>query len=92
LKARAGALEIVIFSKKGCHLCEVVEAEVRSTIATGADPTVVDIDEDLVLHDKYWLRVPVVRVGGKDVFEAKMMDRGDEWRLTLRDLVSEPSR
>jgi hypothetical protein len=79
--------EVVLFSKKGCHLCEAVEVEMRSITGSGTDLTVVDIEEDLVLHDMYWLRVPVVRVGGKDVFEARMMDLDGVWKMRLRDLV-----
>ena len=55
-----------------------------------ADLTIVNIDEDSLLHDMYWLRVPVVRVGGKDVFEAKMMDREGGWKMRLRDSISKP--
>lgn len=64
-----------------------MEAEVRSIIAIGTDLVMVNIDEDPALHDRYWLRVPVVRVGGKDVFEAKMMDQKGEWKKSLKDLV-----
>jgi len=48
---------------------------------------VVNIDEDSMLHDAYWLRVPVVRIEGKDVFEAKMIDRKGEWKNKLADLL-----
>ena len=81
---------VMLFSKKGCHLCEAVEAVMRSISGIGTSMRVVDIDEDSALHDMYFLRVPVVRVGGKDVFEAKMMDRDGEWKITLRALFSEP--
>ena len=80
----------MLFSKKGCHLCEAVEAEMRSINEIAASMTVVDIDEDSALHDMYFLRVPVVWLGSKKVFEAKMMDRGGKWKITLRALFSEP--
>ena len=82
--------EVVVFSKKGCHLCEAVEAEIRSMTFIGASLKVVNIDEDSVLHSRYWLRVPVVRVEGEEIFEARMMDQEGEWKerlaraLTLR--------
>ena len=82
-----GALEVVLFSKRGCHLCEAVEAEIRSMAIVGTGLAVVDIDEDSVLHDKYWLRVPVVRVEGEDVFEAKMMDQEGEWKNRLAHIL-----
>jgi len=86
-----GALEVVLFSKRGCHLCEAVEAEIRSMAIIGTGLTVVDIDKVSVLHDKYWMRIPVVRVRGEDVFEAKMMDQEGEWKNRLAQiLVGEP--
>lgn len=85
--AREVGRKVTIFSKKGCHLCEVVEAEVRSMTFIGTSLTVEYIDEDSVLYDRYWLRVPVVRVGDVDVFEAKMMDQGREWKKRLAHLL-----
>jgi len=55
----------------------------------GAGLQVVNIDEDSALHDKYWLRVPVVRIEGKDVFEAKMIDSEGEWRKKLARLLEQ---
>jgi hypothetical protein len=87
LQAAGGARQIVIFSKRDCHLCEAVENEIRSMTIVGSRLAVVSIDEDSVLHEKYWLRVPVVRLGSEDVFEAKMMDPAGEWRKRLRRLL-----
>jgi hypothetical protein len=87
LPAKGGAREVVILSKNGCHLCEAVESEIRSMAVMGTSLTVVDIDQDSALHDRYWLRVPVVRVGGEDVFEAKMMDQEGRWKKSLADLL-----
>ena len=82
---RAG--EVVVFSKMGCHLCEAVEAEVRSIRVIGTGLQVVYIDEDSALHDKYWLRVPVVQIEGRDVFEANMIDQEGEWKKKLARLL-----
>ncbi len=87
MRATWRAPEVVLFSKRGCHLCEAVEAEIRSMAAIGTSLTVVDIDEDSVLHDKYWMRIPVVRVQGEDVFEAKMMDQEGEWKNRLAHIL-----
>ena len=77
----------MILRKKGCHLCEAVEDQVRSIIAIETSLTVVDIEEDSMLRDMYWLRIPVVRVEGQDVFEAKMMDLNGEWKERLAHLL-----
>jgi len=73
----------VVLGKRDCHLCEAVEAEIRSMPNVGAVLRIIDIDEDPVLRAEYWLRIPVVRVAGEDVFEAKMMDVGGRWRKEL---------
>ncbi len=62
-----------------------MESEIRSMI--GADVRHVDIDKDRTLHDKYWLRIPVVSIDGKEVFEAKIMDPDGSWRGFLRSLL-----
>lgn len=76
----------MLFSKEGCHLCEAVEAEIRSMRA-GIRLTVVDIDDDEELHDRYWLKIPVVRLGGEDVFDARMMDAAGGWKQRLALLL-----
>jgi len=87
LAATGGAPEVIIFGKKGCHLCEAVESEVRSLGIIEPSLKVVDIDEEITLHDTYWLKVPVVRIEGKDVFEAKMIDQEGEWKKRLAQLL-----
>ena len=48
---------------------------------------IVDIDGDPELQARYFLRVPVVEVDGREAFEAKMMDRGGKWREKLLSLL-----
>ncbi len=83
--AKARAPEVVVFGREGCHLCEVVESEILSLIGAGANR--VDIDRDPMMHDRYLLRIPVVTIDGKEVFEAKMMDPAGNWRGLLRSLL-----
>ncbi len=82
-----GPPEIVVLGRKDCHLCELVEAEIRSMEGADARLTVVDIDKDAALQGKYWLRIPVVLLGGREVFEAKMMDPEGRWRRALPSLL-----
>ncbi len=79
--------EVELLGKDGCHLCEAVEAEIRSMKGMGARLTVIDIGKDQALHDKYWLKVPVVIVGGREVFDATMMDPAGRWRERLSFLL-----
>jgi glutaredoxin len=76
---------VTVISKAGCHLCEKVEDAVRRlSDRRDIEVTVLLIDDDPSLHDRYWLTVPVVRVDGRDVFDARQMSLGDyEGKLEL---------
>jgi hypothetical protein len=78
---------VVVYGKEGCHLCDEVEAEIRSLAELGGSLTVVDIEKDLALKKEYWMRIPVVTVGGREVFEARMMDLEGAWRKRLPALL-----
>lgn len=83
-----GTLDVTILGREGCHLCELVEEDIQSESRISL--TVIDIGKDQTLHDRYWLRIPVVIVGGKEIFEAKMMDPEGRWRVLLRSLLVGP--
>ena len=87
LSAAAGALEVTLFRREACHLCEMVEEEIRSAEGAGVRLTEVDVDADPTMQHRYGLRVPVVVVGGREVFEAKMMDVEGRWRERLPSLL-----
>lgn len=78
---------VVVFGREGCHLCDDVEAEIRSVIEYRDALTVVDIEKDPTLYARYWMRIPVVTVGGREVFEASLMDLEGRWRKRLPALL-----
>lgn len=88
MPATSRAQEVVLLSRKGCHLCEAVEAEIRMIQAGSIRLKVLDIDEDPALYDRYWLTIPVVRLGGVDVFDARTMDPGGSWKKRLASLLT----
>ncbi len=61
---------VVLYARDGCHLCEearrVIE-EVRRTATFTF--TEVDIETDDALIREYGIRIPVVAVGGDELFE-----------------------
>ena len=62
--------EVVLYGKAGCHLCEEARAEIDAVRGRRAfDLTEVDVSLDPVLHARYGERIPVVVVGGREVFE-----------------------
>ena len=77
----------MVYGKEGCHLCDEVEEAIRSLAGFRGSLTVVDIEKDPALQARYLVRVPVVTVGGKEVFEASMMDLRGLWRKQLSALL-----
>ncbi len=81
---------VTVISKEGCHLCEkVIEALNSLSRRYALEVIVLDIDDDPQLHDRYWLSIPVVRIDGKDVFDAKDMVETADYVGSLERLVSE---
>lgn len=63
--AQAGPARVVVYSREGCHLCEVAEAQVAEVCAeTGDTWTRVDIDSDPELRQRFTEQVPVTFVDG----------------------------
>lgn len=65
--------EVVVYSRKGCHLCDVVK-ETLTQIQRDADFAwrEVDIDGDPQLRQKYNDEVPVVFIDGRKAFKYHM--------------------
>ena len=80
--------DVTVFSKEGCHLCQMV-IETLNALSSRYDlqVKVVDINDDPGLHDKYWLTVPVVQISGKDVFDARDMGGEASSALMLERLL-----
>lgn len=65
--------EVVVYSRKGCHLCDVV----KDTLARVSGQAKfqwrdVDIDLDPELRRKYNEEVPVVFIDGRKAFKYRM--------------------
>lgn len=68
--------DVVVYSRKGCHLCEVV----KETLAKMQDKAEfhwreVDIDADEELRRQYNDEVPVVFIDGRKAFKYQMGER-----------------
>ncbi len=78
--------EVVVYSRKGCHLCDVV----KETLAQIRDEAQfvwreVDIDADPELRQKYNDEVPVVFIDGRKAFKYRMEKRQFLRALAGRD-------
>lgn len=60
---------VVLYTRQGCHLCDDAEVLVRKFVS---DVTLVDIDADPELAQKFNTCVPVVEINGKVRFRGKV--------------------
>ena len=72
--------DVVVYSREGCHLCDVVKEtlkRVEGEVQGEADFQwrVVDIDADPELRQKYNDEVPVVFIDGRKAFKYHMEAR-----------------
>ncbi|MBI2190443.1 MAG: glutaredoxin family protein [Planctomycetes bacterium] len=75
-------IEIRIYSKPGCHLCEEAEKAVRTfEHRFPLDIHVVDISESAALMERYGVEIPVVFISGEKCFRHRVNPAGLERRL-----------
>ena len=60
---------VVLYTRDGCHLCEEAQ-EVLSEF--GISPTIVDIDSDPKLRERFDTCVPVVEIDGQIRFRGRV--------------------
>lgn len=72
-----------VYSRRGCHLCEVLIEELSDLVSGRAEIHVHDVDTCADRRLAYGLRVPVVSVDGREVCEYTL-DR-DAVRALLAD-------
>jgi glutaredoxin len=62
--------EVVLYSRPGCHLCDVAREGILSLRERlGFEFDEVDIEADEELELEYGIRIPVVEVDGEEAFE-----------------------
>lgn len=66
--ALAGPLDVTLYTRPGCHLCEEVKAQIAPLLRrAGARLREVNIDADAVLRGRYDVDVPVILLGPRKV-------------------------
>ncbi|HKW05590.1 MAG TPA: glutaredoxin family protein [Nitrososphaerales archaeon] len=80
--------EITVISKHGCHLCERA-IETLESLKENRDfkLRIIYIENDESLHDTYYLKIPVVRLDGRDILEAIDIALPRDCPRKLGDLV-----
>ncbi|PYX98221.1 MAG: hypothetical protein DMG71_00980 [Acidobacteria bacterium] len=68
--------EVVVYSRKGCHLCEIVkESLVKLQRQAGFTWREIDVDSDEELRRQFTDEVPVVFINGRKAFKYRMDER-----------------
>ena len=68
--------EVIVYSRKGCHLCEIVkESLVKLHKRGGFQWREVYVDSDAELRRQYNDQVPVVFINGRKAFKYRMDER-----------------
>ena len=77
-----------MLSKEGCHLCERAIDTLRELSTYNVfDLEIIDISKDRVLFERYFLKIPVVQLDGRDVFEVEQIALPDDCKKNLGKLV-----
>jgi glutaredoxin len=64
--ASARALDVTLYSRPGCHLCEAAKAAIDPLLTElGAALREVNIDPDPVLKERYGWDIPVIFIGSR---------------------------
>jgi len=60
-------IELTLYSRPDCHLCEQMEQELTPLLQGRAQVRVVDISQSLELKRRYGLRIPVLSAGDDEL-------------------------
>ncbi|HEY6263306.1 MAG TPA: glutaredoxin family protein [Candidatus Acidoferrum sp.] len=62
--ARCGPRDVTLYTRPGCHLCDEAKAAIAPLLREfGAVLHEVNVDEDMVLKERYGWDVPVIFIG-----------------------------
>lgn len=68
--------EVVVYSRKGCHLCEIVKETLTKLHQRGGFTwREIDVDNDQELRRLYSDEVPVVFIDGYKAFKYRMTEQ-----------------
>lgn len=79
---------LIVYSRQGCHLCEVLLEALRPLVAGRLDIEIRDIDTAADWHERYFMDIPVVTFADREVCRHRL-DREAVLALLAR-LAAEP--
>jgi glutaredoxin len=72
----ASARQVVLYTRRGCHLCEIVKESLHKLERRGGFTwQEVDVDTDDQLRRQFTDEVPVVFIDGRKAFKYRMDER-----------------
>ena len=72
----SGPGEVILYSRKGCHLCQIVkESLVKLEKHASFTWREIDVDSDPEVRRLYTDEVPVVLINGRKAFKYRMNER-----------------
>ena len=72
-RAPRPSVPVTLYSRAGCHLCEVMKAELLAARLPHAfELREVDIGSDPQLEREHGLSIPVLQIGGRTAFKGRM--------------------
>lgn len=70
------ARQVIVYSRKGCHLCEIVKETLTKLQRRGGFTwSEVDVESDDQLRRQFTDEVPVVFIDGRKAFKYRMDER-----------------
>jgi glutaredoxin len=68
--------EVVVYSRKGCHLCEIVKETITKLHRRGGFTwREIDVDSNSELRREFSDEVPVVFIDGRKAFKYRMSEQ-----------------
>ena len=70
-------MQLTIYSRPGCHLCDEMKAVVERVVRSAAGPLTIeaiDISTDPALEARYGVEIPVLLVDGKKVAKYRITE------------------
>ena len=72
----ASARQVVLYSRRGCHLCQIVKESLHKLERRGGFTwQEVDVDSDDSLRRQFTDEVPVVFIDGRKAFKYRLDER-----------------
>jgi thioredoxin-like negative regulator of GroEL len=70
---REAPLELVLYTRAGCHLCEEMLGEIgRARLPGRVALREVDVDSDPELAERYGRSIPVLELAGRPAFKGRL--------------------